>query len=88
MAGNFLSSTSDKGQGESTHTLVLTVKAQKLALFIFKILITNLVLDVLNYNSGTQLLIKKNNNKGMFLFTFPHPSSNGTSVWVNSPWAQ
>jgi hypothetical protein len=22
-----------------------------------------------------------------FLFTFPHPSPNGMSVWVNSPWA-
>jgi hypothetical protein len=22
-----------------------------------------------------------------FLFTFPHPSSNGMSVWVNFPWA-
>jgi hypothetical protein len=21
------------------------------------------------------------------LFTFPHPSRNETSVWVNSPWA-
>ena len=26
-------------------------------------------------------------NRGRFLFTFPHPSWNGTSVCINSPWA-
>jgi hypothetical protein len=46
-----------------------------------------LVLKVLNYTTRSQFLINKDRNRGMFLFTFPYPSWNGISVWVNSPWA-
>jgi hypothetical protein len=42
----------------------------------------NVVLKVLNYANG---LINKDKNRGRFLFAFPHPSQNRTSVWVNSP---
>jgi hypothetical protein len=47
----------------------------------------NLVLKVLYYFNGSQFLVNKDKNRGRFLFIFPHPSRNGTSVWVNSPWA-
>jgi hypothetical protein len=46
-----------------------------------------LVSKVLNHSHGKQFIINKDKNRGRFLFTFPHPSRNGTSVWVNSPWA-
>jgi hypothetical protein len=46
-----------------------------------------LVLKVLNYSSGSQFIINKDKNRGRFLFTFPHPSWNGMSIWVNFPWA-
>jgi hypothetical protein len=36
---------------------------------------------------GTLFLINNVKNRGKFLFTFPHPSPNGTSVLVDSPWA-
>ena len=74
-------------QGESAHTLVLTVKTQKMEGFCSQILKPNLVLKVLNYSTRHQFLINKNKNRSKFLFTFPHPSQDRTSVWANSPWA-
>jgi hypothetical protein len=74
-------------QGESTHTLVLTIKMQKWKISILRSLIPNLVLKVLTHSNESQFLINKDKNRGRFSFTFPHPSLNGMSVWVNSPWA-
>jgi hypothetical protein len=38
-----------------------------------------LVSKVINQTSRTQFLINKDKNRGRFLFTIPHPSSNGTN---------
>jgi hypothetical protein len=49
-------------------------------------LITKFFLKILNYCNESQFLSNKHKNRGRFLFTFPHPSWNGMSVWINSPW--
>jgi hypothetical protein len=36
--------------------------------------------------NGTLFLISKAKNRGKFLFTFPYPFPNGTSVPGDSPW--
>jgi hypothetical protein len=41
-------------------------------------------IELANWNS---ILINNVKNRGKVLFTVPHPSPNGTSVPVDSPWA-
>jgi hypothetical protein len=43
------------------------------------LLVPNLVIKVLNWPSEIQSLISKDKNRDRVLFTFPHPSPNGTS---------
>jgi hypothetical protein len=65
------------GQGESAHTLVLTVKTQKLEYFLF------VEFDLKFGFKSIKLIhwkINLDTNRGSFLFTFHHPSPKGTSV--------
>jgi hypothetical protein len=75
------------GQGESAHTLVLTVKTQKLEIVYFWKFDIKFGSKSIKLVYWKQILINNDPNRGRFLFIFPHPSPNGTSVWVNSPWA-
>ena len=63
-------------------------KRRNQKLYIFGNLTPNLVQKIYNQSIENHFLINKDPNRDNFLFIFPHPSSNGTIVWVNSVWAQ
>ena len=72
------------GQGESSGTLVLTVKMQRLEIFYFWKFDIKFGFKSIELAQWYTIFNQQGQKWGKFMFTFPHPSPNGTSVPADS----
>jgi hypothetical protein len=74
------------GLGRTDSLIAQAVKILKLVIYLFLEFWPQIWFQKYHVSPiGTLFLINKDKNRGMFLFTFPHPSSNEGNVGVSSP---